>query len=49
MKNHFQGATPELLAKALFSKGAAKSKTKRKLRIKRKPDPREPAAVKSSM
>ena len=44
MKNHFRGATPELLAKALFSKSAAK----RKLRMKPKADPRRRSTVQSS-
>jgi hypothetical protein len=55
MKNHFKGATPELLAKALFSKKARKAKTKRTLRRKPRPSghasslTRATAPVKSSM
>lgn len=41
MKNHFRGATPELLAKALFSKSAARSTAKLDRRC-------EPSSVKSS-
>ena len=48
MKNQFRGATPELLAIALFSKRAAKSKTRRKPRLKLKPGPRRRSAVQSS-
>ncbi len=48
MKNHFRGATLELLAKALFSKGAAKPKPKRKLSRKSKPVLRRRFTVQSS-
>ena len=47
MKNHFRDATPEVLAKALFFKAAAKPKTKRKLRLQTKADPRRRSAVQS--
>lgn len=34
MRNHFKGATPEMLAKALFSKKARRAKPEPKLRRK---------------
>lgn len=45
MKNHFRGATPELLPKALLSKSATKSK--RKLRLKPKSGSRRRSTVQS--